>query len=1026
MMLLRPMLGLGVYLLCLALALTANVWVWGRFVVRPALRLPTNRQVALYIEEHAPDLEDRLNSAVEAGSATDDPVIAGLLADASSRIKGIAPSRVVRRLRERLLTYGSMGGIAALLVLVVANWQSFRLVALETSLPGVAARQFLTVTPGNVDIKQGEGQQVVARLRSEYGGEVFISYDTGDGQWLRNNMEPGSSGRSFLWEFLDIQAPINYFVQAGNRRSDVFQISLHEFPSVTRIDVTYRYPGYTGLPDRTEEDNGDIEGPAGSDVTVHVHVTETATKAAMVMESGTTVELRRRMDGVYRGALAIRKEDSYAIVVTDAAGNTNRFPAQYLILPIPDSAPRIAVRDPGRDIRASVVEEVLVAADSGDDYGITSFAMRYSINGEEEQEVDLLDGREGLSISGETLLFLEDHAVEPGDVISYYAKASDALREEVTDMYFIEVRPFDQSFRQVANAGDMQGAQRQSGLVVSQQEIIAATWRLLRHRDEDVNSISDLESVVQAQDNLRSEISERIASTALSLELRASSEQRRVVEYLEQAITEMGRAVELLRDGNLREALTPERRALTFLLRADAQNTERQVAQQSGGGGASATEERMSELMDLELDISKNKYETQQQSPTPDRNDAMDQAMQRVKDLARRQQSLAENTDGSQMQGQNRRRFVDRLQRDQDALRRQVEQLSQALQSSASESTQRRLDRTAHSMSQAQRALRRDDIEEAVERQQQALDDLQQLEQDIQTASRGSLRQRIKRLEHDLAMVTEREQQLARELADAAVRQEHNAEGMARERNSILKETERALSEARELEYQALDQDQRVATALRNLQLEATKARLLDAMDDSREALENGWIDAANRVESGILEAMEQLREPRTALTDGLPVIEEEGLLQTLNQIEALRNELEQLDVQAGRAESGIQQALRARIQQQMERTQGLVQRLRRNNPGNDAMQQTLRGIQNALARADHTGILLDEGSAKAFFDDNFMAPITRLQLEIRQRLDYLQLSRPLFGGRREDVPPEYQAMVEKYFESLSRRATAQ
>src|SRR5690606_20906113 len=112
-------------------------------------------------------------------------------------------------------------------------------------------------------------------------------------------------------------------------------------------------------------------------------------------------------------------------------------------------------------------------------------------------------------------------------------------------------------------------------------------------------------ALVQAQATLKSEIEQRINSTAFSLELRANEEQQKVVENLRLATAEMGKAVAELGDDDLRAALTPERKALTFLQRADAQNQENQVAMSRGqGGGGAGTEERMTELMDLELDIS--------------------------------------------------------------------------------------------------------------------------------------------------------------------------------------------------------------------------------------------------------------------------------------------------------------------------------------------------------------------------------------------------------------------------------------
>ena len=155
--------------------------------------------------------------------------------------------------------------------------------------------------------------------------------------------------------------------------------------------------------------------------------------------------------------------------------------------------------------------------------------------------------------------------------------------------------------------------------------------------------LAQLEALTGAQSNLKRSIEERIQSTAFSLELRGNELQQQTVRFLQEATESMGEAVQKLERDQLQEALPPQRKALTALLRADAQNKENQVAQQQQqrgqGGGMSATEERMSELMDLELDISKDKYEVQQQRAQETQE--LDDALRQVKDLARRQQDLA-------------------------------------------------------------------------------------------------------------------------------------------------------------------------------------------------------------------------------------------------------------------------------------------------------------------------------------------------------------------------------------------------
>jgi len=83
-------------------------------------------------------------------------------------------------------------------------------------------------------------------------------------------------------------------------------------------------------------------------------------------------------------------------------------------------------------------------------------------------------------------------ALKVGDVISYYAQASDgnpdtAAAKAASDMFFIEVSQFDKTYSQSqergAPGGAGQGGENTGSLARQQKEIIAATWRLIRSRE---------------------------------------------------------------------------------------------------------------------------------------------------------------------------------------------------------------------------------------------------------------------------------------------------------------------------------------------------------------------------------------------------------------------------------------------------------------------------------------------------------------------------------------------------------------
>src|SRR5207244_13533940 len=102
------------------------------------------------------------------------------------------------------------------------------------------------------------------------------------------------------------------------------------------------------------------------------------------------------------------------------------------------------------------------------------------------------------------------------------------------------------------------------------------------------------------------------------------------------------------------EAAEPfEQKALQYLMRAEALFNEIQVTQGGGGGGGGGAQsaQDLADLFELELDQNKNQYETLQRGEMNKGSQAVDEALQKVKELAERQQKLLEHKREQQQGG---------------------------------------------------------------------------------------------------------------------------------------------------------------------------------------------------------------------------------------------------------------------------------------------------------------------------------------------------------------------------------------
>ena len=311
---------------------------------------------------------------------------------------------------------------------------------------------------------------------------------------------------------------------------------------------------------------------------------------------------------------------------------------------------------PGRDTTASAIEEIFVEARADDDFGLHSLDLVYSVNGGPEQEVSLFSGgTDTKEVSAGHTFFLEEMGLEPGDFVSYFARATDRnLAQENTDvksdLYFVQIRRYTQDFRaqqsQGGGGGGMAGGGNPSQLSQAQREIISATFNLIR--DEATYSAEEFQEnlvfLTLAQGRLREQV-ETLLRRMNSRVMPADPVFRSIQELLPEAAKAMQGAENALQDQDADAALPHEQQSLQFLQRAEEAYDEVMVTQGGGGGGGGGGQQAaqdLADLFELELDKMRNQYETMQRGQQQQADNTVDELMERLRELARRQEREAE------------------------------------------------------------------------------------------------------------------------------------------------------------------------------------------------------------------------------------------------------------------------------------------------------------------------------------------------------------------------------------------------
>jgi hypothetical protein len=658
-------------------------------LVVPFRRL-TRRWVARQVEQRAPGFEQRLLTLTEGDGAGSDNAFRELLAEDSLSVArqyspdDVAPNRVVF---AAAASAAVAAGILLWLILAAPGFLGYGASMLWAGAPrsSMGPLYRLDVSPGDKTVRRKSDQLITAQLTGFSADTVKLHVKYKDStKWEQAPMQaqPGVSSYGFL--IAGLADSLEYYVEAGRASSPHYRLTAKDIAGVERVRVAINPPSYLGLREVVNDPGGDIRTVEGSEAKISVLTDRPLEHGVLVFEDGHELPLNRehglaRLSQAEEGnwlsaSLQIAKDASYHVAAVES-GERIRISDDYFIESKRDEAP--TVRLSRLDSRVSPIEELPVAVEASDDFGLNSLELHYSVNGGPDQKVPLLPSSGVKQANGKTLLYLEDFHLSPGDLVSMYAEAKDARQTTRTDMAFIQAEPFDLTFRQSQAAGGSGAGQGNESEQISekQKQVIAATWNQSRDSSRDRNAASENARFLSEMENKIGEQAKTLSERMHNREL--SSAGSRFADFskeMDRAAEEIRKAAEQLKRQRFEDALGPEERALQSFLRADSMFRDIQVAfGQRGGGGQGSAGRDLARMLDLELDTDKNQYETGESAGCGDcgAQKQIDEMLQRLKMLAARQQELA-------AQRQPEHAFEQRYE--QEMLRREAEQLQRQLE----------------------------------------------------------------------------------------------------------------------------------------------------------------------------------------------------------------------------------------------------------------------------------------------------------------------------------------------------------
>lgn len=918
--------------LALALVVATLLAVAAAFV-----RRADRGEIARYVEEVDPALDGALVTASDPRIAASAPEFVARL---SEQVVPRAERATGRRRVDVRRDLVALGVLATAVTTFVATMLSGppelgRALRLLVAAPGTAAAAalpYIAVEPGNVDLPEHADLAVAATLGNFDADDVVLVVRRGG--WLAGREErvPMARDQEGRWSarLFDLDTLAEYQVEAGGIHSPRYTVTVSPLPYVSRLDLLYRYPAYTGMAPDTVADGGDIAALRGTTVELAVTTTLPPRAGRLVVENGDTVALAP-LDGggALAGTLTVRTPGFYRVELQTADGRWHPASLDYVIDVVPDAEPLVRMSRPGRDVQATALEELYLEAEARDDFGVAALELVISVNGGPDQVVPLwrggAPGRREVS-AGHTL-YLEEMELQPGDLVAYHARARDAdavqgAKTAHTDIYFVTIRPFSRDYRQGQQGGMPQqgGGEQPSDIVRVQREIVAGTFNASRDRSRIGESEyrERVGTLALSQGRLEEEVRALIGRIQQRGFLSGDTTLVRLAGLLDTAAVTMGESEGRLTQRDADGALGHARRALTYAQRAEALFREVTVTfggQPGGspGGGEPQRAEDLADLFSLETDKLQNQYETLQRSA--DRQAALDREVdelrERLRQLAARQQreneearrlldSLARAgaraTGGGSSGSASQRALA--AEAEQEA--RRLERLARERQSPALQESAQRLRDAAEAMRQAAAGSRAGDPRRAAE----ALDRLRDASRALEREERASLGESLdraaetaRRLERDQQEAAARaasETQAARQSPQARQRAQQERLARADAVTALERELDRVARDARRERPEAARAAQEAANAIRGERIADKLRYSADRVGVLDPASATGLEEMIAENLAGVRERVERARREAAAAEGRDPASALDRARSLVRGLESLRDRSEQ------------------------------------------------------------------------------------------------------------------------------------
>ncbi len=537
----RMILGLGLFVVVTVL-----------FLLSPRLLNRTRdreKMLARMIENKHPDLENVLVNAIDFDQSIKE-----------KKTRNVSESLMKREISLAIDKFGEMETVEGLemptmktesWILAVATGLSLVFIIVFYNMflsevprfldpfgdhPPYSPTKFV-VEPAGTIIDYGADLQINVTTKGKVPENVSLVFQSPDGEILNDIGMFNTGDGQFSQTIENVTTEMVYYAGIKRARSKYYKIDLSKTPRIEQVLADYEFPEYTRIPGRTtvlSEQEGQLKGYEGTQITMTVQ-SNRPLAGGTVTVGDKQYPFEPDKENTVKGSFPLLKDSEYSVLLKDVEGNisTDKFAGKIEI--IPDGKPYVTIVNPGMNSFAIPTAVIPIIIEAYDDLGVQDVSIIRSHNDSDDYTKLLSDPNErgeNAQIRVVEMFDLADLGLKPGDVIEYYAVATDAVpgkpQTAVSESFRIEIVS-EQEYSQ-----SMQERMDAEALEQKYEEILSKIEELIESQKELEQQTNELkEEIAKGADPNSQEIQDKLKQLA-----KKQSELGEKAQELSQKLTE--------------------------------------------------------------------------------------------------------------------------------------------------------------------------------------------------------------------------------------------------------------------------------------------------------------------------------------------------------------------------------------------------------------------------------------------------------------------------------------------------------